>query len=234
MDILTKKVLENIKPIYRETGSWSNSENAWSMNLSGMLTHLIQETGRFVEYYASDMLITLRHVDEWLHDKDFEHDALLFGLRESGVDHEAYIRSRLEQCTVYSVEKHRIINDYYRKIYAIEGYIEENKLVIVLKPVSDSITEIANHKPVTWATKLKTDNGTVTIKFDKINQYDEPKAHVTLPDGTELKITHRQHKIDKQYEYFKIERYEDDWIYTAREQDEETMHKTVIDLCMGR
>lgn len=83
------------------------------INLSGILTKLIQDTGRFVEHYASDLFITWEHAIALTdkHEVTPDEDSIIvFGMRECGVDHNAYFMSR-----TYSQES----KSTYRKIYAL-------------------------------------------------------------------------------------------------------------------
>lgn len=93
------------------------------INLSDIFSTLIQETGRFAEHYASDLIISIDSFRK-------EAVALLnsrpqtpvvcnayFGIRQSGVDCESFLNIRLTKAAEH--------NDYfkfqnqYRRIYAI-------------------------------------------------------------------------------------------------------------------
>ena len=84
-----------------------------NINISGILTRLIQNVGRFCEHYASDLLYDLAQVDAFLQPYDITSDnrwVLVFGIRESGVDGAFFTSSRIK-----SEGK-----DRYRKILALD------------------------------------------------------------------------------------------------------------------
>ena len=204
MDIFTKNLIETTEPIETATGDWVRYR--WDINLSSILTKLIQDTGRFVEHYASDILITLRNLDDWLQNKNFKHDVLLFGLREFGVDHEAYIRSTIENFGDPNTNQ-TLIKSHYRKIYAIEGKAKDGTLTIHLKNVPTSIVNLRLHKHVPYESVLKTDYANVNLIFDKTNDIYEPEASLYLSDDTILRVTHKQHNLFTAEEYFLIRMY---------------------------
>lgn len=96
-----------------------------NVNVTGILTRIIQAAGRLNERYASDALFGLDKIrfiaengsvlDEA--DKPFD-EILTFGIREDGIDHNAYIMSNLLETrhmpTGYVFAKQR-----YRKILAV-------------------------------------------------------------------------------------------------------------------
>lgn len=95
-----------------------------SSTMTGIHTLLIQETGRYVESYASDLLVSIEELDTALKlaglkkikDPGYKHKAIYaFALRESGVDHVDYVTSQMKNY------RHNPSNFdyYYRKIYAI-------------------------------------------------------------------------------------------------------------------
>lgn len=96
-----------------------------SSTMTGIHTLLIQETGRYVESYASDLLISIEELDTALKlmglkkikDPDYRHKAIyVFALRESGVDHSEYVTSQMKNYR----QNPSAFDYYYRKIYAIK------------------------------------------------------------------------------------------------------------------
>lgn len=65
---------------------WSESGGVYTINYSAILTKLIQIAGRICVHYASDLFITWKTIDKYLHDKNFTGGRFLFGFREMGVD----------------------------------------------------------------------------------------------------------------------------------------------------
>lgn len=99
------------------------SDGKPNYNVSSMLTTLVQETGRFTERFASDVIISIKSFEEAL-DEPFEHDdeIFLFGMREGGVDHYEFVRCNMSN---YEYDCGKFEN-YYRKIYAIKLSIEDS------------------------------------------------------------------------------------------------------------
>lgn len=90
-------------------------EELCGINLSDIHTRLIQDTGRFAETHASDLLYTIPHIEEAVHDFKSMDDIIYFGIRAGGVDHEEYIEANYKKdCANYFIERER-----YRKIYAV-------------------------------------------------------------------------------------------------------------------
>lgn len=94
-----------------------------SINLSEIYTQLIQNTGRFVEKYASDLIIginSMRKDIESLCNSDTEYAEIWhsFGLRKKGVDHEAYILNRTYQAIKQN--DYGFLSNYYRRIYVLK------------------------------------------------------------------------------------------------------------------
>ena len=82
------------KPI-TDTGRRSSSSGAYEINYSSILTRLIQEAGRYCERYASDLFIDWSCVLDWISSADAgDEKSFLFGFRENGVDHDAFVLSR--------------------------------------------------------------------------------------------------------------------------------------------
>lgn len=131
----------------------ANSDGKPSYNISSMLTTLVQETGRFTERYASDIIISANSLMKSL-DEPFEHDGdiFLFGMRENGVDHYEFVLCNMD---TYAHDSGKFEN-YYRKIYAIRldivdsitGKNDEAKLVMkeIRKALAQELWSIAAKK----------------------------------------------------------------------------------------
>ena len=110
----------------------------WDINESSILTKLIQETGRFAERYASDLFIDWQSVSKYIESGCTDSKTWFFGIRKDGVDHEAFINSRMDNDSRYWYHN-------YRKIYRLDaiveskdyGYYSDLKLTMTLKEVSD-------------------------------------------------------------------------------------------------
>lgn len=81
-------------------GYWKNDgENPdrgrFDVNYSSILTALIQTAGRVCRRYASDLFIDWLGIDKALEHREYEGGKYLFGFREDGVDHAAFVLSRL-------------------------------------------------------------------------------------------------------------------------------------------
>lgn len=93
------------------------------INFSNIFTTLIQETGRFTERYASDLLISIesfkRDLTQILYSKPTVPVTCneYFGIRQNGVDGETFLNIRLTE----AAEHHNYFQfqNTYRRIYAI-------------------------------------------------------------------------------------------------------------------
>lgn len=88
-----RRCIKGAQPLLEEKSTPGN------VNLSSIATCLIQNVGRFAEHYASDFLITWKHVEALCQKHDIapeEDSVIFFGIRKSGVDHTAYLISRLK------------------------------------------------------------------------------------------------------------------------------------------
>lgn len=94
-----------------------DSDGKSRYNVSSMLTLLVQETGRYAERYASDIIISANSLMRCL-DEPLAHinEIFLFGIRESGVDHYEFVRSNMDSYR----NNTSAFEGYYRKIYAIK------------------------------------------------------------------------------------------------------------------
>lgn len=139
-----KQICENIEPIYTEKGEWMSpnfhrKKGYWSINLSSIETKLIQEVGRFAEFYASDFLITWAHMQELLKTplpKIREHEkqgVLIIAIRKSGVDGEGYLLSRTDPKSCNHQTGY--VAEYYRSAYAVTWNIKDNNLTVELKDI---------------------------------------------------------------------------------------------------
>ena len=91
------------------------------INMSEIYTKLIQETGRFVEYYSSDLLYDIKDIEKEL-DKAFDNEGfdtiILVGLRESGVDAKRAVMHKLLE-TKDGIYGYLYPTKVYRKVYAL-------------------------------------------------------------------------------------------------------------------
>lgn len=117
----------SIKPVYEETYFDSETQD---ITLPGLITLLIQNTGRFVEHYASDLLINLRSLDAYLdhtrYNERKDEDVIMFGLRRDGVDGNAFVLSRLgynfnSEINLNSEFEalHKSYSNEYRRLYLL-------------------------------------------------------------------------------------------------------------------
>lgn len=87
------------KVMFKNSGEWNSTCGEFSINLTDILSFLIKRVGRFTKCYASDLFITWAEVESVLKtypdDDKIEH-TFLFGIRENGVDSNAYVCSNYE------------------------------------------------------------------------------------------------------------------------------------------
>lgn len=99
------------------------SDRRASINISSMLTLLVQDSGRYAERFASDVIISANSLTEAIKDPDECNGRIfLFGIRESGVDHYEFVREQMQN----SANRISYFDNYYRKVYAIHTYITED------------------------------------------------------------------------------------------------------------
>jgi hypothetical protein len=124
-----------------------NGHTSSEINMSSICTKLIQETGRFCEQYADDLLIDIARVKTICKNMDsIEHEAhayVAFGIRRDGVDSNSYIAIRFREGGTY--RSHSIINDYYRRVYCVKISRIENSFgsmetVLELKNIQNELT----------------------------------------------------------------------------------------------
>lgn len=115
--------LKNI--MFEENNSWSyfpDPAGKFAVNLSDILTFLIQRVGSFTKHYASDLFIdwkTVEKIVSTLPEEDHKNYKIMFGIREFGVDHDSFIISRLNS-------SENAIKEYIGGIYMMEIDIEKS------------------------------------------------------------------------------------------------------------
>ena len=78
------------KPFLEAEGKWDNRSSRYLINMSSILTKLIQETGRWCEHYASDLFYMYSEIEKKLGEYDEDGSVSYgFAMHESGV-HDAY------------------------------------------------------------------------------------------------------------------------------------------------
>lgn len=92
----------------------------WSDNVSSILTKLIKEAA-LCEAYSSDLFISWKEVEEYMKKPVLTPKIFLFGFRETGVDHNAFVISRVAKGTAD-----------YRALYALEAIPAEGILKLQL------------------------------------------------------------------------------------------------------
>lgn len=112
------------KPI-TEDGYLSRYSEKYEINYSGILTRLIQETGRFCESFASDLFIDWEAVLRCIDTDAPIDETYLFGLRQHGVDHKEYVFSRFENDGAYW--KHN-----YRAMYRLDIHADGKDISMTL------------------------------------------------------------------------------------------------------
>lgn len=115
------KLFEKAQSISKTDGTVVNhSDSPYVVNTSTIATKLIHETGRWCEYYASDLLISWSDVTasiakRQVSDELDEHpDIVIFAIRNSGVDGSAYLNCNMNN------HDSTYIENYYSRIYAVK------------------------------------------------------------------------------------------------------------------
>lgn len=116
-----KDLQEALAGTRRERGCFDLLEGKWKINYSSILTKLIQEAGRWCEYYASDLFITWKYnIDKKLDDGTMSTEQFVFGFREDGVDHKEW----------YELHKNDI--GRYRAVWFLDVTVGNGKMEMVL------------------------------------------------------------------------------------------------------
>ena len=105
-----------------------NGKPTTNINYSDIFTELIQATGMTGEYYASDLYYTLTAIEKVV--QNFENDVLYIGIRDSGVDGNTFIKSRLENSSTYGTNN-------YIKMYRLEIKSNNDSQTMELLRVSE-------------------------------------------------------------------------------------------------
>lgn len=98
------------------------------INMSSIYTKLIQEAGRYCDFYASDLLFDIDKIHQII--QSGESGTVYIGFRDSGVDGNTYISFRepsaidSEYHAIYRVEIKQTEDDYY-----------ERKIIVTLNKV---------------------------------------------------------------------------------------------------
>lgn len=94
-----------------------------NINYSDIFTELIQATGMACEYYASDLFYTLEVIKHSI--DSLSNDIFYIGIRDSGVDGNTFVKSRLENSSTYGTNN-------YIKLYRLEIRIAEDSMTMEL------------------------------------------------------------------------------------------------------
>lgn len=105
-----------------------NGELTTNINFSDIFTELIQAAGMGCEYYASDMFYELAEIHKAI--QELDNKVFYIGIRDSGVDGTMYIRSRLENSSVYG-------SNNYIKMYRCEVKTDETSQTVELLRTSE-------------------------------------------------------------------------------------------------
>ena len=116
-----KDLKEALAGTKREIGYFNPLKGKWEINYSSILTKLIQEAGRWCEYYASDLFVTWKYnIDKKLDDGTMDTDQLVFGFRKDGVDRKEWY------------ELHKNDTGRYRAVWFLDVTVNDGKMEMVL------------------------------------------------------------------------------------------------------
>lgn len=105
-----------------------NGELATNINFSDIFTELIQAAGMGCEYYASDMFYNLAEIHKAI--QSLDNKIFYIGIRDYGVDGTLYIRSKLENTSVYGTNN-------YIKMYRCSVKTDETSQTVELLRTSE-------------------------------------------------------------------------------------------------
>ena len=115
-----KELREALAGAKREIGYFNLLKGKWEINYSSILTKLIQEAGRWCEYYASDLFIIWHNIDKNLDDGAMDTEQFVFGFRKDGVDHKEW----------YELHKNDV--GRYRAVWFLDVIVNDEKMEMVL------------------------------------------------------------------------------------------------------
>ena len=120
-----------------------------TVNMSDIWTTLIQNTGRFCERYASDIVIDINMIQDDLRNlnnvNEYEN-IYAIGIRKEGVDGNAFLTHRLKDA--YKMNHlYATCYDYYRKIFVVKLTKIDNDITCELKQLTanDIIASYKNY-----------------------------------------------------------------------------------------
>lgn len=111
-----------MKPITCD-GFWSDDSESYLISLSSVFSYLIRECGRLVDEYNADILYDFSKIEDYATKVNYmktKTKVFWLGFRESGVDHEEFIKCRVD-------------GSYYRAIYKVTVVKDERKSVVTLE-----------------------------------------------------------------------------------------------------
>lgn len=116
-----KELREALAGTKREIGYFDPLKGKWEINYSSILTKLIQEAGRWCEYYASDLFIMWKYnIDKKLDDGTMDTEQFVFGFRDDGVDYKEWY------------ELHKNDTGRYRAVWFLDVTVNDGKMEMVL------------------------------------------------------------------------------------------------------
>lgn len=116
--------MDNEAIVAKATGRWCRAwggKECFDINTSSILTKLIQEAGRWCEFYASDLFISWSSLMEHLNDGNYEGGTYLFGFRSHGVDHLEWVLYRLTEGS-----------ESYRSIWRLDVEVSDDEVTMKL------------------------------------------------------------------------------------------------------
>ena len=120
-----------------------------SLNLSSMWDHLIRQTAKYTDSYASDLMIDYECVMKYLREYDGGEKQFIFGMRRFGVDHDKYVfnpdsvRETNRYGKIYQMDVKPYVNE--------DGYRWEGYVQVELWEISYTYDEIYNNMEATFA-----------------------------------------------------------------------------------
>lgn len=118
--------MPNTRIIATATATYNYSSNRWDANMSEIYSALIRVAATYCDHYQSDVLYDIGSAAEYLSGGCVNGATFWFGFRDCGVDHAAFMESRLSDPGCYGTNP-------YRKVMALVFGI----------PDSDGCTKIA-------------------------------------------------------------------------------------------
>ncbi len=142
---LLENIFDNTKNTVATCTVPDANTDAYFTSLNYIFTPLVYAVTCFIENYDHDFIKTWEQVLSFIDSANDENkearNIVAFGIRKDGCDGNTFLFSRINDAT----DKHNLIHNYYRRIYAVEivrtkdPKTDEYVTILTLKDIQNSI-----------------------------------------------------------------------------------------------